>query len=141
MKKAILIGLMLSMIPATLFAANITFVIEELKYNDGKIQVGIFDKAESFPDSEKRIKGCLNQGEIRDNLARIECELAPGKYAAAIFHDRNNNGKLDKNFIGIPKEGYGFSNNARGTFGPPDFEEAVFSVGSEDIEMNIRLQY
>lgn len=141
MKKVIFIGLVLFVMPATLFAANVAFVIEELKYNDGRIQVGIFDKAETFPDSEKRLKGCLNQGELKDNRARVECELEPGKYAAAIFHDRNNNGDLDKNFMGIPKEGYGFSNNARGTFGPPDFQEAVFSVENDDIEMIIRLQY
>jgi len=47
-----------------------------------------------------------------------------GQYAIKVFHDENANGELDINFLGIPKESYGFSNHARGRFGPPPFAEA-----------------
>ncbi len=53
-----------------------------------------------------------------------------GDYTIAVFHDINNNGKLDKNFLGIPKEGYAFSKNAMGTFGPPNFDKAQFKLDS-----------
>ena len=49
-----------------------------------------------------------------------------GKYAFRFFHDENSNGKLGTNWLGIPNEGFGFSNNAKGTFGPPAFEKTVF---------------
>ena len=54
--------------------------------------------------------------------------LTAGFYAVKIFHDANNNSSLDKNMLGIPKEKYGFSNNAMGTFGPPNFSQAKFLV-------------
>lgn len=52
-----------------------------------------------------------------------------GSYALSAFHDQNANGKLDTNFIGLPIEDYGASRNARGTFGPPSFDDAKFSYG------------
>ena len=55
-------------------------------------------------------------------------ELKPGNYAVVAFHDKNKNGKLDKNIVTKPTEPYGFSNNARGVFGPPNFEAAVFEL-------------
>lgn len=55
-------------------------------------------------------------------------DLTPGNYSVEAFHDQNNNGKLDTNPFGIPREPYGFSNNVRGSFGPPDFELTLFQV-------------
>lgn len=54
--------------------------------------------------------------------------LPPGKYAAAVFHDKNGNGKMDKSILGIPKEKYAFSRNARARFGPPSWEKASFTI-------------
>ncbi len=68
--------------------------------------------------------------------------LPVGTYAIAIFHDSNNNKKLDKNWVGIPKEGYGFSNNVFGTFGPPSFQEASFKVKANNTtNLKIKLEY
>lgn len=55
-------------------------------------------------------------------------DLIPGNYSVEAFHDQNNNGKLDTNPFGIPREPYGFSNNVRGNFGPPDFDLTLFQV-------------
>ncbi|MBT4518768.1 MAG: DUF2141 domain-containing protein [Halieaceae bacterium] len=64
--------------------------------------------------------------------------IEDGEYAAKIFHDENDNGKLDTNFVGFPKEGYGFSNNG-GKFGPPKYKDARFEVkGNASIDINIR---
>jgi uncharacterized protein (DUF2141 family) len=57
-------------------------------------------------------------------------DIQPGNYAVAIFHDVNQNGKLDKNIFGIPTEDYGFSNNARGSFGPPSYKDCSFSFSN-----------
>ena len=54
--------------------------------------------------------------------------LKPGSYSFKYFHDKNNNNKIDTNFIGIPKEGFGFANNAMNKFGPPDFKKTIFEV-------------
>ena len=65
--------------------------------------------------------------------------LKPGTYAVTMYHDSNGNGELDTNFLRIPKERYGFSNNARGTFGPPDYGECLFEVKG-DTTISIRLK-
>ena len=61
----------------------------------------------------------------------IKVKLEPGSYAIAAYHDANDNKKLDKSFTGIPSENYGFSNNARGTFGPPSLSDQLFDLKSE----------
>ena len=58
-------------------------------------------------------------------------EIPEGEYAIAVFHDENTNGKLDTNFLGIPKEQYGFSNHAKGQMKPPKFEDAKFKLTNE----------
>lgn len=65
----------------------------------------------------------------------------PGTYAVAIYHDENGNKKFDKNFFGIPTEGFGFSNNPKIYFGPPDHDEAAFEVGAEPVTLHIDVTY
>ena len=67
-------------------------------------------------------------------------DVAPGEYAVAVHHDANANGKLDANFLGIPKEGYGVSNDARPTFRAPKFSEARVVI-SRDTTLTVRLAY
>lgn len=62
------------------------------------------------------------------DVERTVMNLPPGRYALALYHDMNDNWKLDKNFVGYPKEPYGFSNNYRPVFSGPDFEDCVFEV-------------
>jgi uncharacterized protein (DUF2141 family) len=66
-------------------------------------------------------------------------DLPLGKYAVAAYVDNNKNGRQDKNFLGVPKEIYGFSNDARGMFGPPDFTEAAFDIGENAVTKSIHL--
>ena len=60
-----------------------------------------------------------------------------GTYAVKLFHDANDNGRLDTNWIGIPKERFGFSNNAMGRFGPPDFDAVRFALDGPRLELEI----
>lgn len=65
--------------------------------------------------------------------------VAPGSYAVMVYHDENGNGKLDQAANGMPLEGYGFSRNARGHWGPPSFEDARFDIkpGANDIALDM----
>ena len=65
---------------------------------------------------------------------------APGVYAAGAYHDRNANRRFDKNWLGIPVERFGVSNNPSMTFGAPPFEEAAFEVGANGIDLTIKLR-
>jgi uncharacterized protein (DUF2141 family) len=66
---------------------------------------------------------------------------APGHYAVALFHDENDNHHLDTNALGIPTEGYGFSNNPTLYFGPPDLSRVRFSVHAGDNPVAIQMKY
>ena len=67
-------------------------------------------------------------------------DIAPGTYGLSAFHDENNNGKLDTNFIGLPTEDYCASRDARGTFGPPKFADAKFKYSGGAMRLSARLQ-
>jgi uncharacterized protein (DUF2141 family) len=138
--KQLLSILFLVLTPVMLFAVDVTFVVEGMKNDSGSVSVGIYNSKETFPKNGKHVTGCISKNKLSGKSVVIICKIDSGTYAAAAFHDENNNGELDKNFLGIPKESYGFSNNAKGTFGPPDFKDASFEVGSENIELNIRVQ-
>ena len=75
---------------------------------------------------------------------RAVCEfsgIGPGTYAVAVFHDENSNGKLDTNFLGIPREGVGASNGARGHLGPPKFDAATFRFPGGRLDLKITINY
>ena len=79
---------------------------------------------------------------VRDKQARCDFEdIPPGTYALAIVHDENMNGKLDTNLLGIPKEGYGFSNDAKALLGAPSFSAASFPFDGQNLELTISLNY
>lgn len=109
------------------FAQNdkhtLTIEINELRSNDGKVLLGLMDA------NEKIIR------EIGEKIINNKCiieitDLQPGKYAFKYLHDENNNEEMDFNWMKIPQEGYGFSNNAKGAFGPPDFEDTIIELKS-----------
>ena len=79
---------------------------------------------------------------IRDAQARCHfLDIPPGTYALAVIHDENMNGKLDTNWLGIPKEGYGFSNDAKALLSAPSFSAASFSYEGGDLALTITLHY
>jgi uncharacterized protein (DUF2141 family) len=105
-----------------------------------QIRVAVYSaKApEQYPSDDKFYRGVVSEA-MTDSLTVTVPDLPPGKYAVAAYVDNNKNGKQDKNFLGVPKESYGFSNDARGMFGPPDFAEAEFEIGEVVVTKSIKL--
>ena len=66
--------------------------------------------------------------------------VPPGRYAVQAYHDENNNGRLDRNFLGIPSEPYGFSNNARSATRAPTYDEAAFTLAAAAMTVDIRIR-
>ena len=112
----------------------------------GTLMLAIYNNAEAFEGSvikEKRsevgvFKGLELYLEPKDSM-QLSIEIPDGEYAIAFFIDANGNKKLDKNFLGIPKEQFGFSNNAMGTLSAPSFEQAKFRVAGNTVQ-NIKLK-
>ncbi len=92
--------------------------------SQGLVVLTPFDSADSFLETPFLIlRKPVNMGaEVAFELNNLKS----GTYAISAYYDRDNNNELNTNFFGIPKEQVGFSNNAKGSFGPPDFEDAAF---------------
>ena len=98
--------------------------------NIGKSFVGLYRISDPWPEIKKQYIGKVIA--ITNKTATVDFEqLSPGTYAVAVFHDKNNNGILDKNMLGMPVERYGFSNNVRETFSAPSFKSASVEVNSD----------
>jgi uncharacterized protein (DUF2141 family) len=105
-----------------------------------QIRVAVYsaNAPEQFPSDDKFYRGVVSEA-TADHVTVTVSDLPPGKYAVAAYVDSNKNGRQDKNFLGVPKEIYGFSNDARGVFGPPDFSAAEFEVGENVVTKSIQL--
>ena len=112
--------------------------ISGIKKAAGNMLIAVYNTRESYLDESKMIYSYVMR--VNESGAMtFTIDLPDGEYALAFLHDVNEDGKLNKNLIGIPTESYGFSNNARGTFGPPSFEEAKVHIAAGDT-LKIRLQ-
>lgn len=109
-------------------SCSITLQISGCRNSNGYVLVSLFSAADGFPSkAEKAVK----KGRLPIQKGSAMCtwsELPKGRYAIAVLHDEDNNQRMTTSFLGLPKEGYGFSNNVTGFMGPPSFEKASFSV-------------
>ncbi|GFO57237.1 hypothetical protein GMSM_42440 [Geomonas sp. Red276] len=116
--------------------------ILDIRNSKGTVACALFESPAGFPTDYLRSAVNIMVIKIRKSQARCDFEdLPPGKYALAVVHDENMNGKLDTTLLGIPKEGYGFSNDAKGVIGAPSFSAASFPYDGRDLELTIRLHY
>lgn len=139
MKKLILIiAFIFSGIPTTNAQEetfNLTVNISGLKSDKGTLMVAIYNKKENFLN--KRFKGDMVKITGKKSVVIFK-NLPKGEYAVSFIHDENDNKKMDTNFLGIPKEDYGCSNNATGFMGPPKYDEAKFQL-SENKAIEIKI--
>lgn len=115
---------------------DIEVKIHGLDNSDGKLLVGLYNAEDAF--LKKQFMG--NVTTISDKKGTIIFKDVPeGIYAVSFVHDENDNGKMDTNFMGIPKEDYGCSNNAKGFMGPPKWKDAKFELKGENKTITITL--
>jgi uncharacterized protein (DUF2141 family) len=120
--------------------ANLQVTVTNIKGEKGNIMVGLFDSDEKF--LKEPLEGRMAKAN-GDSVTVIFENLKPGKYAISVLHDTNNNEELDKNKLGLPKEGFGFSNNVIGAMGPPSFERAIINLMPDikDLDIGIKMKY
>ncbi|MCE2572409.1 DUF2141 domain-containing protein [Motilimonas eburnea] len=122
------------------FAANITVTINNIANSQGDIRLALFDKGEKFP-AAPAMQSLIVTEFTPPNASATFSDIPMGTYAIAIMHDQDQDEKLGTNFLGIPTEGYGFSNDAEANFGPPPFAEAAFEVDEPASHITINLVY
>ena len=122
--------------------ANLRIVATNVKTDQGKLYVWVYDKKDDWlSDRYRTQKSIAVAGNRTNDTVTLELLLPAGEYALSIFQDVNDDGKLARNFIGLPKEPAGLSNNLRPRFGPPKYKDAKFEVTvGTVVEQKIQLQ-
>lgn len=137
--KHIIFLTLFTIITSLLFSqtANVTVKIKGIQEVKGTMNFAVYDNAENYSKSKNYYAG----ESIKIASAIFEYvfkDIPNGIYAISLFQDEDENGELNTNWIGMPKELFGFSNDAKGRMGPPSFEDASFIV-KEDMEIIINL--
>ena len=128
-----------AVLPGASLPARLDLGVEGLRSDRGTIRICLTRAADHFPD-------CTSDPEARRATVPAGqpvpqfADLPSGEYAVALFHDENDNGRLDR-MAGIPTEGVGFSNNPSLLFGPPRFTAARFAVTNAVVDETVRLKY
>ena len=109
---------------------DLTLEFEATEFNGGSILFALFNSEDSHMVNNYKEAS----SSFKDGKAKIVIEnLSEGFYSFSYFHDVNSNSELDKNMVGIPKEPYGFSNDQKGNFGPPDFQESKIEIKTDTV--------
>ena len=121
-------------------SASVRIEVSSFRNTRGTLNCRLFTEAPGFPEGE-------GARTVRAAISGIQAtcmfnDLAPGTYAVAVVHDENGNGRMDKNFVGLPTEGYGVSNNRTYAASSPKWEESRFTVSArEPLALRVNLRY
>jgi len=117
--------------------STITLKVKGISEAKGIMNIAIFNSEEDYRSGENFVLG--EKIEVNSNeFTFISPEIPVGTYAIKVFQDVDSNGEFNKNWIGMPKEPFGFSNDAKGRMGPPSFEDASFSLeGDTELVINL----
>lgn len=110
-----------------LYGAELTLNIAGISGNEGRIMIAVLASEAAFDGDEPAAAQVIVPAR-EPEISLSTDALAPGHYAIRVMHDRNGNGDLDTNLVGMPTEPWGFSNDARGSFGPPSWRAASFEL-------------
>jgi uncharacterized protein (DUF2141 family) len=120
----------------TAIAADIHVNIDNIEETEGSIRVALFpeNKKEQFPDPID-VNGLVTEAKT-EGASVVFKDISAGTYAISVYHDINNNNKLDT-FLGIPKEPYG--NSGKYTYFKPDYEDSKFNVTDQNLKIEIEI--
>jgi uncharacterized protein (DUF2141 family) len=113
-----------------------------LRNNDGRMKIFLFNSEEGFPNYPKKALKIIDVYNLENNRCKTSFKnIEFGEYAVSSLHDENKNNEMDTGFLGIPTEGYGASNDARGFFGPPKYKDAKFFFSKDTLNIEMRMIY
>ncbi len=119
---------------------DISVAVDGLRNNKGVVRCGLYASAVGFRDPGKEMKGVA--AAISGGKATcVFNDLPPGSYAVAVFHAENNETQLETGMFGKPKQGYGFSRDAKSGFGPPSFDAAAYKYAGGSSVWPVHIEY
>ena len=114
--------------------------VDGLLTNNGFVFCDLYNNAKGFPNEPAKALLRVKVGPDREKATCVFPDVVAGRYAVALWHDVNADQQLATNWVGIPTEPVGSSNNAKGQFGPPKFQDAAFEYRPPLFKQNIRLE-
>jgi len=121
-------------------SCSLTVHVDGFRNQKGDLGVNVFKTPDGWPENND--KAFFHRGfPITGKESSAQLSLPSGRYALVVLHDENSNHKLDRNFLGIPREGFGFSNNPRVMLSPPGFDTSAFEVACPTADVWIHLIY
>lgn len=120
-------------------AGDLTVTFKGVRSDKGKLSAGLFGEKDGWPDG--KTFAVMDAAPKIGQVTYVFKNLPPGRYAISAFHDENANGKFDTNFIGLPKEGFAFSNDVKPKLSPPSFKDASFAVGANPVAITLHVEY
>lgn len=137
LRKALFV-LTIVLLPELASCQKLTVVVSNVKSEKGYILVALYNSGRSFLVTPvKTASAKAKEGHVMV----VFQDIPEGDYAATVLHDLNDNKKMDENLLGIPKEGFGFSNDAMGSFGPPGYKECIFPVAGNTVTTGVKLRH
>jgi len=133
---------LLGLAPSPVFSESTGKLIVDISgfpSSDGFAMVALNNSEESYKGGEDTAVAKTKTLVVDRKVQAIFTNLPYGWYGVSIYHDENNNGEMDKNAMGIPKEAYAFSNNAKGFFGKPAFKKVKFEMNSAEKQIAIKM--
>ncbi len=121
------------------YAADVRVQVTDINKHTGTIAAVLMDSEAAWTGKGAPVSARREKAGAGTELELVFTDVAPGKYAIRLMHDENDNGKLDTNLVGMPTEGYGFSNNPR-VMRAAHFDEAVFEVTEQGAAITIALR-
>lgn len=134
--------LVLAAAAGTARAESLVVEMKGFRSDKGKALVALFASRDGFPDKAKKAVRRVQVDIVNRAAIAVFNDVAPGTYAVAVLHDEDGDRAMKTGLFGIPKEGYGASQDARGRFGPPSFGDARFAIRSgRKVTTRIKLLY
>ena len=119
---------------------NLIINISGFPSSDGFAMVALHNSEESYEGGEASAIAKTKIMVVDRRVQVFFTNLPYGWYGVSLYHDENGNGQMDKNAMGIPKEAYGFSNNAKGFFGRPNYKDVMFQLSSAEKRIAINFE-
>lgn len=116
--------------------ATLTVTVQNVRSAEGQVRVAVYQEAQWLGQDPFARSWMPATGKA----LTATFALPPGEYAVAVLHDLNDNGEMDYRLMRLPKEPYGFSNDAKPRFGPPKFADAAFTLPKEGLDITIELR-
>ena len=132
-------GLLALMAGPSVEAADLRVDIHGISGGSGMVYAAVFKREEDFLKVDKAAATAM-AGATSPVASLVFAGLAPGHYAVSVYHDHNNNGRLDSNLMGVPSEPFGFSSDAAGLMGAPKFADAAIRIDAADVAIRINLR-